>query len=95
MDLPHSVSRLYRGQIRSRHVRNIWPCFSYFSNIGPNLIANIRSNITQTTFLPGNIQDTIFLKPTNNNEIGRISNAHKASNARGIDNLSTNAVKRP
>ena len=67
---------------------------SYFINIGPNLSNNIgNQNKDFTTFLTKPTQFSMFLNPTNPNEIIKITKDLNTSKSYGHDRISTSLLK--
>ena len=68
---------------------------SFFTNIGPQLASKIDSppNIHYTDFLSDRIQQSLFLSPTNPNEIITVTKALSMSKVQGCDRISTSLLK--
>jgi len=67
---------------------------AFFANVGPNLAAKIpKSSQPFTKYLDSNISDSIFFKPTNEQEIKLIIDSLKSSFSKGHDNYSVNTLK--
>ena len=67
---------------------------NYFANIGPNLAKTIpQASDNFTHFLPSNNSNSIFLRPTDSNEICDIIGHLKNSYSKGPDKLSTITLK--
>lgn len=69
---------------------------SYFTNIGPKLASKIANNINRnfTEFLPQRFHKSLFLTPTDEEEIYKIVRCLKPSNSTGHDGLSVNLLKK-
>jgi hypothetical protein len=66
---------------------------NFFSNIGPNLAANIpNSNTTPISFMPNRVAHSIFLNPVSNEEVYNII-VNLNSGAAGWDELSPAIIK--
>jgi len=67
---------------------------SFFANVGPNLAKKIpQATCNFSDFLPAGILDSIFLKPTDENEICQVTGLLKNSYSKGFDELSTVILK--
>ena len=67
----------------------------YFANIGPELASKIpHQNVSTRTFLNSNNSESIFLYPTNKNELQDICNSFKTDKAPGYDNISVYTIKK-
>ena len=70
---------------------------TYFTNIGPNLASKIKTGNTNTKFtdfLSPNFNRSLFLTPTDEEEIFKIVRCLKTSRSSGHDGLSVNLLKR-
>ena len=68
---------------------------SFFCNIGPQLASKINnaSNVHFTNFLPEPFDKSLFLNPTNPNEIINITKSLNSSKAQSHDKISTSLLK--
>ena len=70
---------------------------SYFVNIGPNLASEINVDQNQgnfSQFLHEPFDKSLFLRPTNSNEIVKIVQSLKTSKSTGYDGISVNLLKK-
>ena len=68
---------------------------SFFTNVGPQLASKIdNTTIPFNNFLPERNPQSLFLKPTNANEIINITKSLKASKSQGYDNINTSLLKK-
>ena len=66
----------------------------FFSNVGPNLAKKIpAANQAFNTFLHGNYDDTIFLSPTDPEEVQKILSNIRPKKSCGIDGISNDMLK--
>ena len=67
----------------------------YFTNIGPDLARKIPdTNVSYRSFLNSNCNESIFLRPTNVNELQEICSLFKSEKAPGYDNISMYTIRR-
>ena len=67
----------------------------YFTNIGPGLASKIPdTNVSFRSFLNSNCNESIFLRPTNVNELQEICSLLKPGKAPGYNNISMYIIKR-
>lgn len=67
----------------------------YFTNVGPDLARKIpNTNISFHSFLNSGCNKSIFLRPTNANELQEICNLFKTGKSPGYDNISMYVIKR-
>ena len=68
----------------------------YFTNIGPQLAATISTDEDHQfhEFLPENTNTSLFLRPTNEDEILKITKSLKPSKSRGYDEISVFFLKK-
>ena len=91
------VSVFYNKNEELTNPKDISDSFNtYFTNIGPNLASKIKqdNNINFATFLPPNFNKSLFLTPTDEEEIFKIVRCLKTSRSSGHDGLSVHLLKR-
>ena len=67
----------------------------YFANIGPELASKIpHQNVSFRNFLNSNYSGSMFLCPTNKNELQNICHSFKTDKAPGYDNISMYVIKK-
>ena len=91
------VSVFYNKNEELTNPKDISDSFNtYFTNIGPNLASKIKqdNNINFANFLPPNFNKSLFLTPTDEEEIFKIVRCLKTSRSSGHDGLSVHLLKR-